>query len=274
MPIPSDPAEYKCPICNTSLLLNTKSLQCENGHSFDYAKEGYVHLLPVQLKKSLNPGDDKNMVVARREFLQQGYYDFLRQTLLTEIQISTNEKLLDLGCGEGFYTNFIADALPDTTTYGVDISKEAVKYAAKRSSKVHYSVATNAHTPFSEQQFDVIINIFAPLVGKECQRILKHNGRILSVAPSKHHLIELKQCIYDNPELHSPATPPDGFVLKQSTNVLKEIEINNPTDLENLLTMTPFGWKITPEKKRALLSNLPFILTLDFDLNEFVIDPN
>jgi len=87
--------------------LNQKTLTCENGHSFDYAKEGYVHLLPVQLKKSLHPGDDKKMVMARRAFLAEGYYDFMRKALLEEISKHTHQSLLDLGCGEGFYTNNI-----------------------------------------------------------------------------------------------------------------------------------------------------------------------
>ena len=155
---------------------------------------------------------------------------------------------------------------------GVDISKDAVKYAAKRNKNVHYSVATNAHTPFSEQQFELIINIFAPLVGKECKRILKSDGRILSIAPAANHLIELKQVIYDTPELHQSAVPPEGFILSASRNIQQTVQIDNKNDIINLLTMTPFGWKISEQKTQELLSRLPFKLTLDFTLNEFIVD--
>lgn len=272
MPQTHNPPEYTCPICQHTMILDNKTLTCESGHSFDYAKEGYVHLLPVQLKKSLNPGDDKNMVIARREFLQQGYYDFLRAKLLAEVTEHPNANVLDLGCGEGFYTNHIQTQLTASKIYGVDISKDAVKYAAKRNKNAHYSVATNAHTPFSDQQFELIINIFAPLVGKECQRILKNGGRILSVAPAAEHLIELKRVIYDTPEHHQTATPPEGFKLAGSTNIQQTIEIDNEKDIHNLLTMTPFGWKITEDKTLSLLAKLPFKLTLDFTLNEFIVD--
>lgn len=263
---------YQCPLCHTQLVTIDKSLKCDNNHQFDFAKEGYIHLLPVQLKKSLQPGDDKNMVLARRAFLELGHYDFLRQALLKTIQQYNHEVLVDLGCGEGYYTNFLQQQLSDCQVYGVDISKDAVKYAAKRNKALHYSVATNAHTPFTDRSVDLIINVFAPLVGKECLRILSERGRIISVSPGAKHLVELKHAIYDKVELHEQAKSPEGFRLKKTTNIERVIELSEPKDIENLLTMTPFGWKISEQKKSDLLANLPFSLTLQFSLNEFVVD--
>lgn len=260
---------YQCPICASSLTLTDKSLRCEQNHSFDYAKEGYVHLLPVQLKKSLNPGDNKEMVLARRAFLQLGHYQFLRDALTNLITKASPTNVLDLGCGEGYYTDYVQQNLPNAIVYGVDISKDAVKYAAKRNKQVHYSVATNAHTPFPAHSIDIIMNVFAPLVGSECQRILSENSRIISVAPGAYHLKELKHAIYDSPELHSLANAPDNFYLVEEQQIDKVIYLNTEDEIENLLTMTPFGWKITSNKKRELLSNLPFKLTLHFTINEF-----
>ena len=268
----SNHPEYQCPICHSQMALKNKTLICESGHSFDFAKEGYVHLLPVQLKKSLHPGDDKLMVMARRAFLSEGFYDFMRDALFNEIKRFPHNNLLDLGCGEGFYTNYIKEHLPSSQVYGVDISKDAIKYAAKRNKNVHYSVATNAHTPFRQHQFDLIINIFAPLIGIECERVLKPDGKILSVAPAPHHLIELKNVIYDTPDLHQEAKVPDGFVLSQTQNIQQGINITTKADLDNLLKMTPFGWKITKEKQVSLTQELPLSITLDFSLNEFSLD--
>jgi len=268
--------EFHCPICFTKLQKTDNSLVCDNKHMFDYAKEGYVNLLPVQLKNSLQPGDDKNMVLARRAFLQLGHYDFLRQALVKTLLSLTKKTLphnniIDLGCGEGYYTDFIQSQTPETNVYGVDISKSAVKYAAKRNKQVHYCVATNSHTPFADEFSDLIVNVFAPLIGKECQRILSPEGRILSVSPGPKHLIELKQVIYDTPELHDTAKPPEGFALADKQQIEQQVTLNNPTDVENLLTMTPFGWKISEQDKQKLLQNLPFNLTLSFTLNQFVL---
>lgn len=263
--------EFSCPICATKLLKIDNSLVCENKHMFDYAKEGYINLLPVQLKNSLQPGDDKNMVLSRREFLLLGHYDFLRQAIVHTLLTLAHRNIVDLGCGEGYYTDCIQSQVIDTNVYGVDISKSAVKYAAKRNKQVHYCVATNSHTPFADNFSDIIINVFAPLVGKECQRILTEQGRILSVSPGAKHLIELKEIIYDTAQLHDAATPPDGFELADKQDIEQTIILDKQTDIENLLTMTPFGWKISEQNKQRLLSQLPFQLTLSFTLNQFTL---
>jgi len=262
--------DYICPLCQHALIKSDRTLKCENNHSFDYAKEGYVYLLPVQLKKSIAPGDDKNMVLARREFLQNGYYEFLRSELMEKIAAQTNQHVVDLGCGEGYYTNEIPNINGTEKVYGIDISKPAVKYAAKRNPEVHYSVATNAHLPFADNSIDLIANVFAPLVGKECRRILKDGGSILSVSPGPHHLYELKTFVYENVELHEAATPPEGFRITQSWQVEDKVQIGSEKDILNLLAMTPFGWKISEQNKEKLTGQLPFELTLSFTINQFV----
>ena len=102
--------DYLCPICKLVLCVNTsneKVVLCENNHHFDIAKEGYLHLLPVQFKHSKNPGDNKAMVNARLDFLEKGYYQPLVD-LLTRLYKEygkTHQAILDAGCGEGFYTH-------------------------------------------------------------------------------------------------------------------------------------------------------------------------
>lgn len=265
----SQSPNYQCPICQTAMTKVDKTLKCENNHQFDFAKEGYVNLLPVQFKKSLNPGDDKDMVLARRRFLELNHYDFLRQHLLTKIIARGPKAIVDLGCGEGYYTGFIAEASQLKEVYGVDISKDAIRYSAKRSKSVHYSVATNSKTPFADGQFDLILNVFAPLVGKECAHILNSKGVIISAAPGEQHLIELKQAIYDQVELHDTAKAPEGFQLVNTENISQTVVLKSSDEITDLLTMTPFGWKIVPDKKEALLANDTFSVTLSFDINVF-----
>lgn len=265
----SQSPNYQCPICQTAMTKADRTLICENNHQFDFAKEGYVNLLPVQFKKSLNPGDDKEMVLARRRFLELNHYDFLRQHLLAAITAKTPKAIVDLGCGEGYYTGFIAEASKLEQVYGVDISKDAIRYSAKRNKSVHYSVATNSKTPFSDGQFDLILNVFAPLVGKECARILNQGGVIISAAPGEQHLIELKQAIYDQVELHDTAKAPEGFQRVCTENISQTVKLTSRDEIIDLLTMTPFGWKIVPNKKQALLANDTFSITLSFDINVF-----
>ena len=266
----SSSPDYICPLCQSALHPIGNSLRCDNNHSFDFAKEGYVHLLPVQMKKSLAPGDDKNMVLARREFLALGHYQFLRDELAKLVSEHAPKVLVDLGCGEGYYTSFLQQAQPEAKVYGVDISKPAIKYAAKRNKQVHYSVATNAHLPFSDDYVDVIANVFAPLVGKECRRILKPNGKIITVTPAPQHLFELKQAIYDSVLLHEAPLAPEGFIITHVKELEHKVTLETKAALENLLLMTPFGWKISPEKKNKLLASIPFSVTLNFYLSTYI----
>lgn len=104
---------FRCPLCSGPLWEVPGGLRCPKGHRFDRAKEGYVHLLPVGQKHSLAPGDDKAMVNARRAFLDRGWYAPLREALeqLAVVHTGSEPVVLDAGCGEGYYTQGVRQAL-------------------------------------------------------------------------------------------------------------------------------------------------------------------
>ena len=125
---------FRCPICSSPLRRGERAYTCPKGHSYDIAREGYVHLLPANQKHSKAPGDDKAMVAARNRFLSAGHYGPLELALrYTGEQVT----LVDSGCGEGYYTAGVVSALgQDGRTVeaaGVDISKFALRHAARRS---------------------------------------------------------------------------------------------------------------------------------------------
>ncbi|WP_199611377.1 23S rRNA (guanine(745)-N(1))-methyltransferase [Flocculibacter collagenilyticus] len=274
---------YRCPLCKEPLSLIENSFKCSNNHSFDKAKEQYVNLLPVQQKNSLQPGDDKSMVLARRTFLSLGYYDKLRveviniikSTLSKHDQSNEATNLLDLGCGEGFYTALFSKELQQlnssSTAYGIDISKSAVKYAAKRDKQSHYCVATNASLPFNDGFADIITNVFAPIDATECARILKPKGELVRVSPGPKHLIELKSEIYDTPRLHKATTEPEGFKQTDNVQVSYQIALTDPQAIEALIDMTPFAWKISTENKKRLLNEQALSLSLDFVIDVYQV---
>lgn len=260
-------AQYLCPLCQQPLVSANNQYACDNRHSFDIAKEGYVNLLPVQMKKSLQPGDDKNMVLARREFLQLDHYQFLQQAVNTLISDLKPEQLLDLGCGEGYYTQYASDKNPDVIVYGIDISKSAVRYAAKRSDSIHYSVGTIAQLPFADRSIDCIINLFAPITDSECHRVLPKSGHLIRVSPGAEHLLQLKQFIYKTPDLHPRPKTPEGFTLTKEQDIQQTVVLADSQAVSNLLTMTPFGWKLTEETKSRILQALPLKVTFSFTIS-------
>ena len=261
---------YRCPLCHQPLNRQDLSWRCANAHCFDIAKEGYVNLLPVQNKHSKNPGDNAQMMQARRAFLDAGYYQPLSDQInqLLSQHLTASAKLLDLGCGEGYYTARLSDALnaKQAQIWGLDISKTAIRYAAKRYSAINFSVASAYDLPFADQSFDAITRIYAPSLSTEIERVLKHQAWLLTVQPAARHLFELKQAIYQTPRLHEDlAENLPGLVLRQQQNLSYAIELKQPQDTLNLLNMTPFAWKLTEAHKLQLTERLSKV-SLDFTI--------
>ena len=91
-----------CPICGEELNLTGKQYVCSRNHSFDVARQGYVNLLAVQQKPSLNPGDTREQVLSRREFLEAGFYAPIAEALIAEAKaLGITGQMLDARCGEG-----------------------------------------------------------------------------------------------------------------------------------------------------------------------------
>lgn len=275
---------YLCPICAGPLSLQEKSLACEQRHQFDLAKEGYVNLLPVQNKKSKNPGDNKEMMQARREFLDQGFYQSLSDKVnsIAQQALATVDTphILDLGCGEGYYTHRLAQAITDANDVnntnidtakklqiaGLDISKSAVRYAAKRYKSINFSVASAYATPFADASQDLVTRIYAPSQNDELARIIKADGYLLTVTPAAEHLFELKQKIYQTPEKHDMKIEEiAGFNVIEQQRLTDEISLTQAKDSKNLLEMTPLAWKMSDEQKAALYA-ADLTLTLDFNI--------
>ncbi|WP_392341041.1 23S rRNA (guanine(745)-N(1))-methyltransferase [Moritella marina] len=263
---------YLCPICAGPLSLHDKSLACEQRHQFDLAKEGYVNLLPVQNKKSKNPGDNKEMMQARREFLDQGFYQSLSdkvnsiaQQALTAVSAPN---VLDLGCGEGYYTHRLAQVISNTEPQiaGLDISKSAIRYAAKRYKSINFCVASAYATPFADASQDLVTRIYAPSQDAELARIIKIDGYLITVTPAAEHLFELKQKIYQTPEKHDMTVEEiAGFTLVEQQRLTDVITLTQAKDSKNLLEMTPLAWKMNDEQK-AVLYAADLTLTLDFHI--------
>lgn len=266
---------YRCPICSSPLHTIEKSYACENRHQFDMAKEGYVNLLPVQNKKSKNPGDNKEMMLARREFLDQGYYQCLSDKVNEIAQVATAKlthiRVLDLGCGEGYYTNRLSEALSATSpiVFGLDISKSAIRYAAKRYKSINFSVASAYDTPFKNESHDLIMRIYAPSLPEELKRIIKMDGCLITVTPGAEHLFELKEKIYQTPEKHDMTLEEiEGFTAIDQHRLTEKVVIEKANDIANLLAMTPLAWKMSEEQKSEICSS-PLTVTLDFNINRY-----
>ena len=261
------PAHYLCPLCQQALHFTDKSYRCENNHSFDQAKQGYVNLLPVQFKHSKAPGDNKDMVIARRAFLDKGFYQPLVDSMLALYQAYAEPTgaVLDAGCGEGFYTHQHKTQL--NQVYGVDIAKETIKIAARRYQQCHFSVGTLSKLSFADNYFTWITSVYAPILEPEFSRLLTTNGYLLTVTPAEQHLFELKSLIYRKANKHDiNKAPIKQLTLVEEQKLTYPMHFDNSDDVLNLLAMTPFAFKASTELIAQIKSLNNFTCQADFIL--------
>jgi len=247
-----------CPLDKLPLQLNERTWRCENGHSYDVAKQGYVNLLPVQNKRSKDPGDSKAMVQARREYLNKGYYQPLAQALADTVLAMGSQALLDAGCGEGYYLRYLVEQAEQQGTElsvaALDISKWAVQTAAKQDKRLSWMVASNNAIPLADNSVDTILCVFGFPVEAEFKRVLKPGGRLIMVDPAENHLTELKSIIYSELKSKSETLPITGsdYELTSEQRVNFQVELNNNESIKNLLTMTPHFYRASKEgRERA-----------------------
>ena len=269
---------WQCPICHEPFASDatTTPWQCANNHSFDRAKQGYFNLLPVQNKKTKSPGDDAGMVNARSAFFETKPYTPLAVTIAEIIKQVDDEKnhknntfsvprnpretvnVYDSGCGEGFYIELVSELLGDGYSLsGHDISKPAIVSASKRNRQTQTVVASTINIPVTSESQDFIYQVFAPSCADEYHRILKKDGRLITVEPAQNHLIELKRYIYDEPKLHQCERQElHGFELQDTKEVSFSVLLDQVEQRQALLQMTPFFWKATEQAKRRISEEL------------------
>lgn len=255
---------WMCPVCGGRLCEEGLSLRCGNRHNFDRAKRGAVYLLPSNRKHSEIPGDNPEMVRARRDFLSKGYYAHLRDAICDTLRahLVPGTTVLDAGCGEGYYTAAIHAMAAESAVYGVDISKIAANLAAKADPAGHYAVASVFHLPVLEGSCDALVSIFAPYCGEEFRRVLKRGGMFVMAIPAAKHLWELKAAVYDTPyENEVRDYGLEGFTFVEKITAAREIELNDPRDIADLFMMTPYAYR-TGAAERERLSALQTLTTL------------
>lgn len=248
----------RCPICHELLSTRGSGAACVNNHQFDRARQGYLNLLASNKKRSKQPGDDQTMVAARTRFLNHGYYQAVVQALLDGLRSfdCAEQCILDAGCGEGFYTSAIKAQLTGSEVCGVDISKQAVVAASKRSKEVTWLVASVSELPIMAQQIDAIVSIFSRCHWPEFSRVLKPGGHIVTLTPTENHLMALRQVIYDQvrpyPKDKHLQDLPAGLRVLHSHTLSQAMLLDNNQAIMDLLTMTPHYWHINERQKAQL----------------------
>lgn len=280
-----------CPICELPLLASHKQWRCANNHSFDEAKQGYVNLHLNQHKRSKHPGDSADMVLARQRVLNSGVYQPISDAVnqcaldaLSQHEGAEQTHVIDIGCGEGYYTQRLLDALSSQhnglAMYGIDISKEAIKHAAKRTrtnsdkyANCHWLVASGANMPMLKHQATAMACLFTRIMPSAFARVLKPGGILITAHTGSDHLLEMRDIIY--PNVQRDAFNPDaplldaGFKKVHQHQVKRAITLSSTQMIADVLTMTPHHFKATQKAKEALLARAQLDTHIDVNIDVY-----
>jgi 23S rRNA (guanine745-N1)-methyltransferase len=273
----------RCPVCHEGLLRVTGAYACRNLHSFDVAKEGYLNVLLAHQKASRTPGDSLAMIRNRQQFLASGYFAPLAARIAAIVDESRSERgaerqcnLLDAGCGEGYYLRQLrglGDARltgPSLALWGLDISKEAVRLAARRDQVARYLVASVHSLPFLDGSLDYILQVFAPTNADELTRVLRPDGEVLIVRPGPDHLAGLKQILFEQSRPHPDETEAvRGFDLVATERLSYDIQLPDSGTIQALLGMTPYYWTSGRSGRERLIGVDRLATCVDFSLTRY-----
>lgn len=244
---------FACPICQENLTLLDTNFKCCNRHSFDLAKFGYVNLAP-QIKQSANY--DKENFQNRQQILEAGFYQAILDAVSDLLASSkTTTTILDIGCGEGFYSRKLQESHSEKTFYAFDISKDSVQIAAKSEPNwaVNWFVGDLACLPIKDANMDILLDIFSPANYGEFRRVLSKDGILIKVIPTENHLKEIRQRVqdqltnkeYSNQDIKEHFQEHFTILSSQTASLTKTITAEQ---LQALLSMTPLLFHVDQSK--------------------------
>lgn len=267
---------FTCPICNSPLQVEKfKSMVCPNRHTFDFAKQGYLNLLKHPLKTKY----EKMLFEARRKVIREiGFFKPLDTKIVELIKKwkgPLNEPhILDAGCGEGSHLAIICEQLVangGSMGVGIDIAKEGIVNAAKFYPQQIWIVGDLASLPFSDHQFDCVVNILSPSNYGEFKRVLNNEGIMIKVVPQSEYLRELREEFINKPGKLSYSNEEVVSRLDERFQIVNRSKVRYTQVLENealeaLVRMTPLTWSAAEEQIQAFLDKGSSKITVDLEV--------
>ncbi|MBW8348018.1 methyltransferase domain-containing protein [Bacillus sp. IITD106] len=240
-------------------IVERKSVVCDQSHTFDIAKQGYVNFLTRPVRSEYG----KELFEARKTIIDSGLYKPLHSKIRAIIGEVQAPKILDTGCGEGSHLAHILEEAIDAVGVGIDIAKEGILSAAKYYDEMIWCVGDLANSPFGAESFDAVLNILSPANYSEFNRLLRSDGLLIKVVPKSGYLKEIRNLYYK--ETYSNEQTVERF--KENFQLLETFELSykvplNEVLVQPLLRMTPLTWNKSDADKEVHLPEISIDLEI------------
>lgn len=266
-------SKLRCPLCHGNIGVELlKSLICENNHTFDFAKQGYINLLPKPVDTQY---DDKLFEARHKIICDTDLYKPLHDEIASIMKHKLKEEALvfDAGSGEGSHLQRVLNKINDDnlTGVGLDISKEGVLMAAKRYAAPMWIIGDLANPPFADASCKYILNILSPANYKEFKRILAADGLIIKVIPGSNYLKELRLELFNHTDESEYENNDTIKLLEKNVKLIEQKKVTykktlNEAALSNLISMTPLGWHAKKEEIEKFVNSGEKEITIDLDV--------
>ena len=256
---------FQCPACGAPLFVKDAGLCCEKGHTYDVARKGYVHL-----HRGMAQGVyGKELFSARRAVFDQGFFSPVAKALEDVLTPLAPAALLDAGCGEGYYLSSLSPALPRCTLVGIDLSKEAILFAAGREGSALYCVGDLNRLPFRDGVFDAVLNILSPASYASFARVLKSGGLLVKIMPGGEYLREIRGRLPSSKAVYDDTRVPEYLQRHMQLLSIERLHYTRPLAPEAyacFAAMTPLTESLSGQELKALLEDCPDRITIDLQL--------
>lgn len=260
---------FSCPLCRGRIRVTEQGdLNCENKHCFNLARKGYINFVNAAHESFY----DKELFDSRGRVFQNGFYQPVAEELAKTI--ASYETLwqkdainvLDIGCGEGYYLDYIGTHCLQAVCFGIDLSKDAIKAATNHEKENVWAIADLTKLPFRNKTFHVLLNVLTPANYEEFSRIQKKQGILIKVSPGKQYLKEIRERFFDKEydEERVVEYSKDNMEILEQRRILYKKSLTRE-DWEDFLCMTP----LTAQRQEERMKQMAFPakeITIDLNL--------
>lgn len=248
-----------CPTCGATLTRTGDGFTCAKGHQLNVNRKGCLNVLSNQVDSCY----DADLFSARHRVFEAGCYNAI-VSAIEDLLPPGKHRLLDAGCGDGWYLNQLLSRHEAWCGTGVDISRDAVFQATNHPCTALWVVGDLSRLPFQAGSFTAVLDVLTPANYDEFRRVLAPDGLLIKVFPGSGYLKELRAARGMPPYTEGQV---DAY-LREKTTIISETRVTVTHSVSDdlwrdFVWMTPLMQDLSAEEKDLIAAKNTGSVTID-----------